>query len=163
MIPIIPLPYKLLGAFALAMALVAVGYWKGYSGQHDALVTYRAEVATAAAVQVQSAKTKEVKNDTSTETVAAHYAVNSGNLNAVLDGLRKPSSNHASNLSGIAIHSGIAGASGVQPAGTGQGACDESADDPCLIERGIFDSAMKDAQAWEAVQDWLVREEIPVK
>ncbi len=157
------LPYKILGALALALALVGAGYWKGYSGQHDALVAYRAQIATAAAIQIQTVKTQEVKNDTNTQAVAKNYAADSRSLDVVLNGLRKPSSNHASSLSGIAIHPVGTGAPVIQPGGTRQGNCDESADDPCLIKRGIFDSAMRDAQAWEAVQDWLVREEIPVK
>lgn len=159
----IPLPYKIIAALALALSLVAAGYWRGYSNQHDALVSYRVQVAAAAAAQAQTAKIQEGKNDANTRTVSTNYASDSEHLGAVLGRLHKPAASRPGSLPGAAVNPGIVGASGVQQAGTGQGACDESADDPCLVGRGIFDAAMKDALAWGAVQDWVVRVGIPVK
>ncbi len=148
----------------VAACLIAMGYWRGYSSQHDALVSLKAEIATQAATQAEQVKKKEEENDKNTFYVAQVYSSDSMRLGAMLGRLRNlPSGSGASAVRSAPVHTGIAGASSVQPAGVIQGACNSTGSDPCSVQRAVYEGAIKDAQAWEAVQWWLVREGMPIK
>ena len=148
-------------AVILASVLFVGGYLLGYSRQHDALVSLKAEITTQAAIQADTTKKKEIENDRNTLYVASVYASDSVRLRDVLAGLRKQPGTSASGVPISAVDPGIAGASGVQPGRVGSGFCDSTGSDPCTISRSVYESALMDAQAWEAVQGWLVSERIP--
>ena len=126
------------------------------------MVFLKAEITTQAAIQADTTKKKEIENDRNTLYVASVYASDSVRLRDVLAGLRKQPGAGASSVPGAAVDTVITGASGVQPGRAGSGFCDSTGADPCTTTREVYESALMDAQAWEAVQGWLVSERIPV-
>lgn len=55
--------YRVLGSIALLVAVFTAGAFIGYRGPHNALLTFRAQVAQEAADQARIAKAKDAENE----------------------------------------------------------------------------------------------------
>lgn len=150
MLNLIPMPYRILGGLAVFLIACGTSYFYGWSGQHDLLIAYRAEVAQAAASQAAQSHQKDVENEAQTQAAAIAYSADADRLNAALERMRKQSSAGGRTVSQFALSAkSLDAATGEQ-----RGACEGSE---------FYVNALNDALTVKSWQEWAIRQRLPVE
>ena len=150
MLNLIPTPYRILAGLAVLLIACGSAYFAGWSGQHDLLVTYRAQVAQAAAAQAAQSHQKDLENEQQTKTVADAYRADADRLRTNLERLRKQSPTGGRAVSPFAIRTKSPDAA----PGEQRGACEGSE---------FYANALSDALMLKDWQEWAIRQRLPVE
>ncbi len=128
----------------LIMALIIAGLGAYALHEHNAFVSYKAEVAQAAKDAAVIAKQKEAENDAQTQAVARSYV---DYYNKLIAGLRKQSSSNQVPKSPQGSQSSNGASSELS------GACKGTE---------FYSNALNDALRLQMWQEWAARQHIPV-
>jgi hypothetical protein len=80
MIPM--LPYKLIAGLVGVLILVSGAYYKGYSGEHEKLITYQAQVTAIGKAQIAQNKIIEAKQQEASDHAASTLKTTSDSIHA---------------------------------------------------------------------------------
>lgn len=143
----IPIPYKLAGGLLLILGVFGAGYYKGYSGQHDELTSYKAQVTQTAADQKAAAIAKDKQNEEITNNIVQTWKSDHDRLSAVIAGMR--------NTDGRSAVS--------QTADSKQGNDDIIAFEGGTCSRSFYNKALDAELLLETWQEWALEHGITVE
>ena len=145
-----PTIYKYLGILVVVLGMLGAAYYRGYAGEHDKFVTFKAQVDQQAQDQNRIAKEKDAQNEAQTLAVADAYTADNNRLSAALEQLRK-STNRFSQLPKNADSSKGANETIGQSGGIAG----------CTQE--FYANALEDALTLQKWQEWAERLNLPVE
>jgi uncharacterized protein (UPF0333 family) len=85
--------YKILAAVAAVVLIFVAGYYKGYIGERDKLVQFKAQIEAQAKTQQQINRAEQEKQAAVTKGIVNEYKAKLSNLRNITNGVSNPGTN----------------------------------------------------------------------